>query len=207
MNFESNDHDVIEWQFNSDQTVEGSYKLDSWGGTKLYHWALSNFSPADLENIESKEIDMISSFTPKNGPSDAHDAAVFVMNGVPPGPGQWSDYYAIKVFKNRPKVLKYYDLDFARNPQFPLPPESRIAYEFGMGCYPFEKNKIYDLYFYHDDQDMVEASIGFKIPSFPPSGRAALGIYGVTYGPDLKALKLKRYFFPADPLLKHPELI
>lgn len=198
------DTTIIEWQFNSDNTAEPSYKLNSLPGTLIFNAALSAF---DLDDIDPLKIDLISQARPAKALGIGSETIVFVMNGVPVIGNDWADYYAIKIQQNGTRLTKYYTLDFDKFPQHPLPVGSKIGYEFGMGCYPETDLEVFDLYFYHDDQDVVEDSFGLEIPTPLNVEKKCHGIYGVTYGKDLKALKLKRYVFPADPLLKYPERI
>jgi hypothetical protein len=178
--------------------VEDSYRVDSEFGRYLYAKAASYNSLAVTFDIN--DIEMIShSFS--DGISTRDESIVFVFGSKPFNEPKYLNYWAIKFTSEGDTVKKYYTGDFWRLPNFQLPFGARLASKFGLGFY--EDKDIYDVYFFHKDPQKVFDHLGWSLPF--PSEKYCL--YGVTYDSSLKPLKLKRYFYPADPEILIPEVL
>ncbi len=119
------------------------------------------------------------------------------------------DYRAIKYKEDGEQVKKYYSKKFWEKPNVQLPIGARLANQFGIGYY--SDRSIYDMYFFHENQVVVEKHFGFKI-GLPYKEELRYykyesGLYGVTYDEDLQVHNLKRYLYPFDPYCKNPSYI
>ncbi len=194
--------EAVEIQYNSNGTVEESFRTRSKVGEELLTQALARCCQFA---IDKKEIELIS-YAPNDDLSVKDQAIALVFNSAIRQSSHLSDYHVIKVMNNNESVLKCYDNDFWRHPNIPLPVNARLAQQFGIGFYPDnEEIDIYDMYFFHHSLEAVEDhfNLNLNLPDFVKA--YGFGLYGVSYNSNLEALKLKRYFYPSDPQLNNPQ--
>jgi hypothetical protein len=193
---------VIEIQFNSNNTTEESYRLDTNTGNQLLVQALSRCSQY---SVDRKKIELIS-YAPNDSLSVKDQAIALVFNTAIDFTPHLCDYHVIKIDPSGKSILKSYDNDFWRHPNISLPHGSRLAQQFGIGFYPNEKNMdIFDMYFFHESLSDVESHFNLKLNLPKIVSESQLGLYGISYNSELKPLKLKRYFYPHDPKLLRPQ--
>lgn len=191
-------NDVVERQIDHMGNIEDSYRVFSDSGRYLYGKAASFNSLA--VSFDINDIEMIS-YSVSDGISTQDESIVFVFGSKPFSESMYLNYWAIKFTSDGQVLRKYYTGDFWRMPNYQLPFGARLASKFGLGFY--EDKEIYDVYFFHDDPNLVFDHVGLYLPL--PEEKYCL--YGVTYGSDLKALKLKRYYYPSDPNILVPEIL
>lgn len=223
---------IIEFQYNSNGTIENSYrtfedlveyefvcgvpiKYNRSLCDKILKISLSPF-------VINKNIELVS-FFPADNITYFEDTLVIIFGGCRNSlnPKLFQDYHGIKIFLNASNssssyaynegdyVYKdYLKTDFFELKDIPLPKNIKLANNFGIGTYSdvYHKN-IKDLYFwstnfldvcnfYHVDPLYMGPSIGVNY------------LWGLSFDNiTKKPLKLKRYFYPSDPLLNNPQLI
>lgn len=184
--------EVIEIQYNSDSTVEYSYRLRSFNGMRLYamllEWGLGDHDPNSIELISHHEGDGVT----------YEDEAV-VISCRREVIGTLADYYAIKIHPDGRMVVKEYDWNVDNYSIPELPPGSEIARVFGVGKY---SDNIYkDIYFYHDNYREVEEFFRLRTGCVVDSR----GLYAITFDDRSHPVKLKRYIYPSDVTLLRAE--
>ena len=178
---------------------------------------VSNMHPnIDLsmwEMIGLTKADNISTFT---------DTIGLVFKGRPPEnilkgyfihpKSNFTDYYQLKIGLDRSNpVLKVYDLTLGLHPLPSLPDGVAILENQGIGLYLSDEKRSHlrDVYFTHDNYQIMASWAKSKDIKFPTFGdektENIIFGFGVTWNVEtFKILKLKRYFFPKDPLLEDP---
>ncbi len=117
------------------------------------------------------------------------------------------EHYCINYFlESKSKKTKFYDLMIHEHSHPALPPGSYYAAPFGLGVSEDGQRK--DVYFVH--KNLPEVARFFSLPepsvaelSFIDQDHSVEKVFGLSYeATTLQPVKLKRYFYPADPYLK-----
>lgn len=184
-----NSPSVKEIQINSDGSLEISYKPNSAEAITIAS-SRGLYIPENVEMISQDKGNVVFVF----GSEETDDLM---------------DYYAIKYQEDGIQINKHYTKKFWEKPNIQLPRGSRLANQFGIGYY--SDRNVFDMYFFHDNQAVVEKHFDMKI-GLPYSEelhyyRFELGLYGVTYDDEHNVINLKRYLYPFDPYCKNPSYI
>lgn len=158
----------------------------------------------------------------KAGANIPVDTIGIVMKGHPPEEmlskynphpsSSFADYYQLKVgLDGSEPVLKVYDLTLGVHPLPMLPEGTAIHHNQGIGVHfgcPLRANHR-DVYFTHNSASKMMSwaeCVGVQFPYYGDEETPDLLLgMGVTWDVrTFRVLKLKRYFFPNDPLLNDP---
>lgn len=192
------DTTIIEIQINDDGTIENSYRVNSEEGLPIFNWVIQR---CPTLTSYFKSIELIS-FAPVDFLTVKKESAVIVLNHAPKD--GLMDYFALKIDELGNITKKHYIPVHKVEKTIDLPIDSRIATQFGIGHYPDEDFEIFDCYFFHDDQAIVESFFKRRLPVIEEYSHG-LKLFGITYNAKFEIQKLKRYIFPHDPLIKFPE--
>ena len=108
------------------------------------------------------------------------------------------------------KTLKVYDGNFAFYRLDLLPPGATVAHRFGVGRHFGDPRLAHlrDLYFFHPSVAAVSAHFDTALPEVAGDSVEGTKLFGVCYDArDRRIVKLKRYLYPGDWSLAHPERI
>lgn len=189
---------IIEIQLNDDGSIENSYRVDSEEGLPLYNWVVQQ-SP-ELSKF-FKNIELISSAPIDN--LTVHSKSVVIVLDHAPHEGLMN-YFAFKVTDSGEVTKKYYAPLEKLQHNIKLPQSAILADQFGVGFYPESDVDVFDRYFFHTNQAAVESFFNKKLPQFPEYTEG-LKLFGITHNSAGEIKKLKRYIFPEDPQILHPE--
>lgn len=176
---------------------------------ELIHIIGSQFNEGvDLENLEQfsfQDADGVSYFEPKLMLVYSKGDEVAKANNLPIGEAH--EHYCINYFlDSKIKKMKFYDLHIHLHPHPLLPEESYYAAPFGHGVSTDGLRK--DVYFVHKNMNFVSEFFNLPMPTVDSlseidNDNTVEKVFGLTYeARTMKPLKLKRYFYPRDPLLK-----
>jgi hypothetical protein len=117
------------------------------------------------------------------------------------------DDYCINYFLDSKKqIAKFYDLDLWKHRQPMIISGSQILSHWGQGVSVNPEKK--DLYFMHNDVEAVANFYNLPIPFVQSiedfcKDTSFMKVFGLTYNASTyQPLKLKLYYYPADPLMK-----
>jgi hypothetical protein len=122
---------------------------------------------------------------------------------------QCVDCYTVKFqLHSKKKVLKVYEDDFANHTLPALPAASRVIKSLGIGRHFHDgllaNNR--DVYFFHQSQEEVEHFFSRSLPTLPWDKAGSRRLFGLCYDISSREIrKLKRYIYPQDLHLDHPE--
>lgn len=158
-----------------------------------------------LEQFSFQDADGITYFEPKLMLVYAGGEEVAKSTGLPIGKGH--EHYCINYFlDSKTKKMKFYDLMIKNHSHPVLPEGSYYAAPFGLGISGDGLRK--DVYFVHTDLQMVAKFFKLPEPTVSElleidSDNSVEKVFGLSYDAEtLTPLKLKRYYYPKDPLLK-----
>lgn len=196
------DLESIEIQYNSNKSLELSYRLNSKVGENLFIEACNR----SQEFIIDKEKIELISYAPSDDTTVINSAIALVYNEPYSKRHSLCNYHVRKLDPSGSILIKEYDSDFWRHPNIQLPKYARLAQQFGLGHYPHNNSiDFYDMYFFSESLIEVQQHYGLQLILPNEVSSQKLGLYGITYDSNLKPLKLKRYYYPNDPNLELPE--
>ncbi|OYZ12843.1 MAG: hypothetical protein B7Y39_18640 [Bdellovibrio sp. 28-41-41] len=117
------------------------------------------------------------------------------------------DDYCVNYFcESKKTTVKFYDLDISYHEKPSLPLGSTFASPFGHGLGTHSNRK--DVYFCHGSVSAVAEFYNMPQPTTSGLGsvdedQSVTKVFGLSYdSKTLQPMKLKRYFYPRDPLLR-----
>jgi hypothetical protein len=188
---------------------------DDYHGYALVELALRRHPAVDFsawEMVGFTKADGISTFVDTIGVVIKGQPPQSLLNKYPVHPNsEFADYFQLKVGTDGSEpVVKFYDLTLGLYPLPSFPQGTSILANQGIGVYFGDRRRhLHDVYFTHTNFYKVSEWAESQKIEFPFYGdEKTPGItlgFGATWDErDFKIVKLKRYFFPNDPLLKDP---